>query len=139
MTNRGGKMKRTIIMFVISALLLASLALWALKGRISGNIQELLMAGGVLILVGYAMFIGAARIRSHLRQEPAEDELSRKVMTRATSLAYYISLFLWLFIMYISDRTTMPAHALIGAGILGMALVFFFCWLGVKVLGTKNE
>jgi hypothetical protein len=132
-------MKKSIVIFAISALLLASVALWALKGRVAGNIQEILTAGIIFILVGFALFIGASRMRSHLRNEPGEDELSKKVMTRATSLAYYISLYLWLFIMYISDRTTMPAHALIGAGILGMAVAFLLCWIGIRVLGVKSE
>jgi len=75
--NIGGIMKKAIVSFVISALVLASLALWALKGHISGNTQEILMAGIVLVLVG--------------------------------------------------------------GGILGMAVIFLFCWLGVKALGMKNE
>jgi hypothetical protein len=137
--QKGGKMKKTIVTFVISALLLASLALWALKGRLAGNLGEILMAAGIIILVGFALFFGMARVRSHLRKEPSEDELSRRVMTKATSLAYYISLYLWLFIMYVSDRTTMATHTLIGAGIMGMALIFFFCWIGIKALGMKNE
>jgi hypothetical protein len=132
-------MKKTIVTFVISALLLASLALWALKGHLAGNLREILMAAGIIILVGLALFFGMARVRSHLRKEPSEDELSRRVMTKATSLAYYISLYLWLFIMYVSDRTTMATHTLIGAGIMGMALIFFFCWIGIKALGMKNE
>jgi peptidoglycan/LPS O-acetylase OafA/YrhL len=132
-------MKKTIVTFVISALLLASLALWALKGHLGGNFQEILMAAGIFIMVGFALFIGLARVRSHLRKEPSEDELSRRVMTKATSLSYYISLYLWLFIMYVSERTTMATHTLIGAGIMGMALIFLICWLGIKVLGIKYE
>jgi len=132
-------MKKTIILFVISALLLASIAFWALKGRIAGNIQEILMMAAPLLLVGFAVYLGTTRIRSRLRKEPAEDEMSRQVMTRASSLAYYISIYLWLLIMYMSDRIALPAHTLIGAGILGMALIFFCCWLGVKVFGTENE
>jgi len=132
-------MKRTIVMFLVSALILVSLALWALKGHISGNAQEILMAGIVLVLVGFAVFLGVSRLRSHLRREPGEDELSKKVMTRASSLSYYISIYLWLFIMYISDKTSLPAHSLVGGGIMGMALVFLFCWLGVKAFGMKNE
>jgi hypothetical protein len=132
-------MKKTIVTFIISALLLASLTLWALKGRLSGNIQEILMAAGIFIMVGFALLIGLARVRSHLCKEPSEDELSKRVMTKATSLAYYLSLYLWLFIMYMSDRTKLEAHSLIGAGIMGMALIFFCCWLGIKVLGMKNE
>jgi peptidoglycan/LPS O-acetylase OafA/YrhL len=131
-------MKKTIATFVISTLLLASVALWVLKGRVTGNIQEMLTAGGIFILVGFALFIGVSRLRSRLRREPSEDELSRGVMTKASSLAYYISIYLWLFIMYISDRTTMPVDSLIGAGILGMAMAFFFSWLFVK-LRAKND
>jgi hypothetical protein len=131
-------MKKTIVSFVVSALVLASLALWALKGRISGNTQEIVMAGIVLVLVGFAVYLGVSRLQSHLHREPAEDELSRKVMTRASSLAYYVSIYLWLFIMYISDKTSLPAHSLVGAGILGMAVLFLLCWLGVKAFGMKN-
>ena len=132
-------MKRTVIGFVISALVLVSLAVWALKGHISGNTQEIVTAGIVLVLVGFAVFLGVSRVRSHARREPAEDELSRKVMIRASSLAYYISIYLWLFVMYISDKTSLEAHSLIGGGILGMAVVFLLCWIGVKAFGMKNE
>jgi len=58
-------MKRTIVGFVVSALVLASLALWALKGHISGNTQEIVEAGIVLVLVGFAVFLGVSRVRSH--------------------------------------------------------------------------
>jgi len=136
--NTGGRMKKTIVGFVISALVLAALALWALKGHISGNIQEIVMAGIVLVLVGFAIYLGVSRVRSRLNREPAEDELSRKVMTRASSLAYYISIYFWLFIMYISDKTSLESHSLVGGGILGMAVIFLLCWLGVKAFGMKN-
>lgn len=132
-------MNKTIVSFVISALVLLSLAVWALKGYISGNTQEILIAAIVLVLVGFAVYLGVSRIRSRLRREPGEDELSRKVMTRASSLAYYISIYFWLFIMYVSDKTSLEAHSLVGVGILGMAVIFLLCWLGVKAFGMKNE
>ena len=131
-------MKRTIVMFVISALVVASLALWVLKGHVAGNTREMLMVGTALVIVGFAVYLGVSRLRSHQRREPAEDELSKKVMTRASSLAFYISIYLWLFVMYISDKTTLPTHSLVGTGILGMAVVFLICWLGVKAFGMKN-
>jgi NhaP-type Na+/H+ or K+/H+ antiporter len=131
-------MKKTIVTFGISALILASLVLWALKGHIAGNTQEIVMTGIVFVLVGFAITLGVSRLRSRLRREPGEDELSRMVMTRTSSLAYYVSIYMWLFVMYISDKTTLAAHSLVGAGILGMAVIFFFCWLGVKIFGMKN-
>lgn len=132
-------MKRTIIIFVISALVVASLVVWALKSQITGNVGEIVMTGIVLVLVGFAIYLGLSRLRSHRRREPAEDELSKRIMTRASSLAYYVSIYLWLFVMYVSDKTTLEAHSLIGAGILGMAVVFLLCWLGEKAFGVKND
>jgi hypothetical protein len=131
-------MKKAIVSFVIGALVLASLALWAIKGRLSGNIREIWTGAIVLVLVGFALLLGLMRVRSLRRGEPAEDELSRKIMGRASSLSYYVSIYLWLFVMYISEKTSLPAHSLIGGGILGMAVIFLFCWLGVKAFGTKN-
>ncbi len=132
-------MKKAIISFVMSALVLVALAIWALKGRISGNIAEVLTVAVALVLVGFAVYLGVSRLRSHLRREPSEDEMSRKVMTRASSLAYYVSIYLWLFVMYVSDKTSLAADSLVGAGILGMAVIFLLCWLGVKLLGMKHE
>jgi peptidoglycan/LPS O-acetylase OafA/YrhL len=110
-----------------------------MNANISGNIQEILMISGVLILVGFALYLGFVRISSSMRNEPTEDELSKKVMLKASSLSYYISIYLWLFLMYISDKTKMETHTLIGAGILGMALIFFMSWIAIKLYGLKNE
>ena len=132
-------MKKTIFMFVIAVMVVAGVILWAFKGHFSGSRSEIVMAGVVLALVGFAVFLGVSRLRSHMRREPAEDELSKKVMTRASSFAYYISIYLWLFVMYVSDKTPLASHTLIGAGILGMAVVFLFSWLGVKAFGMKND
>jgi hypothetical protein len=131
-------MKRTIIIFVIAALVIFTLILWALNAKLSGNIQEILMIAIAFIVVGFAVYIGIVRVKSSLRKEPLEDELSKKVMTKTSSLSYYISIYLWLFIGFISDRTTMPTHTLIGVGILGMTVIFFLSWIGIKIYGMRN-
>jgi len=131
-------MKKMIVIFMVSTLVLAGMAAWALKGKIVGNTGEIVMAGVVFILVGFAAALGASRLRSRRRGEPAEDELSKRIMTRASSLAYYVSIYLWLFIMYIGDKVTLPAHNIVGTGIAGMAVVFLLCWLGVKFFGMKD-
>ena len=131
-------MKKTIIMFVILALLLISLVLWAVNADISGNIQEYLNIAVIVVMVGFALYIALERLKSLRRKEPIEDELSKKIMTKASSLSFYVSIYLWLFIMYMSDKTTMETHSLIGAGILGMSIIFLLSWLGVKLIGMKN-
>ncbi len=132
-------MKKVIVSLVLAALVLAGAIIWGLKGHFRGSIREIIMAAIVLVLVGFAVYLGVSRLRSRLLGEPMEDELSRKVMVRASSLAYYVSIYVWLFVMYISDKTSLPGHSLIGAGILGMAVVFLLCWLGVRASGMKHD
>jgi len=132
-------MKKTIITFVITALLLLSVILWVINADISGNVQEYLMIAVVVVIVGFGIYFGIKRIKSLRRKEPVEDELSKKIMTKASSLSFYISIYLWLFIMYVSDKTSMETHSLIGAGILGMSIIFLLSWLGVKLIGMKND
>lgn len=132
-------MKRTVIIFVVAVLVLVSLIIWALNVKAGGNIQEILMIAGGFILVGFAIYIGITRTRSAMRKEPPEDELSKRIMTKASSLSYYISIYLWLFLMYISDRVNWESHTLLGAGILGMAIIFFASWLWTKFVGLKHE
>jgi hypothetical protein len=40
--------------------------------------------------------------------------------------------------MYVSDKVKWETHSLVGAGILGMAIIFFLSWLGVKLFGLRN-
>jgi peptidoglycan/LPS O-acetylase OafA/YrhL len=93
----------------------------------------------MFLVVAFAVFVGIKRLTSAKRGEPAEDELSKKVMRRTSSLSYYISLYLWLAIMYFSDKLHYETHTIIGAGILGMAVIFAICWLVSNFTGIKNE
>ncbi len=130
-------MKKTILIFVIIGLVAVTLILWIVKTR-TITYQDILMLGGVLVVVGFAVFIGINRIKSVIQKEPLEDELSKKIMTKASSISYYISIYLWLIIMYFSDKMTLESHSLIGAGILGMAIIFLLSWIGVKMFGVAN-
>ncbi|RJP73196.1 MAG: hypothetical protein C4539_02140 [Ignavibacteriales bacterium] len=130
-------MKKTILIFVIIGLVAVTLMLWIMKAR-TITYQEILMLGVVLVVVGFAVFVGINRIKSVIQKEPFEDELSKKIMTKASSISYYISIYLWLIIMYLSDKVALESHSLIGAGILGMAIIFLLSWIGVKMFGVSN-
>jgi len=132
-------MKKAVIIFLLSAILIFSVVLWAIEADSSDNLQEIIMIAGVFLVVGFAIFVGISRIRGSLRNEPLDDELSKKLLQKASSLSYYISIYLWLVLMYFSDRIKLEAHSIMGLGILGMAITFFLSWLGLKIFGLKNE
>jgi uncharacterized membrane protein len=93
----------------------------------------------IFILVAFALFLGYRRTKSYRKDEPQEDELSKKIITKASSLSFYISIYLWLVIMYLSDKSKLAVHTLIGSGIVAMAIVFAICWLVIRLRGLRNE
>lgn len=131
-------MKRAILVFVLAALVLLTVGLWIFSST-ELKPMDLVSYGVIIIVVAFAVFVGFKKLSSARRGEPAEDELSKKVMQKTASLSYYISLYLWLAIMYFSDKFNYETHTCIAAGILGMAITFAICWLVFNFRGVRNE
>ncbi len=131
-------MKKFYLAFIISALVLGSTVLWIASTKSLLGFTGIIQFGIILSLVGFGLFIGLSRLKSERLGEPAEDELSKKILQKASSASYYISLYIWLGVMYYSDKTKLETHMLIGAGILGMAVIFCVCWIFYKVRGMKD-
>jgi peptidoglycan/LPS O-acetylase OafA/YrhL len=130
-------MKKSLLIFIIVFLVIGTVVLWILNSGL--NSLNLLMLGCISIVVLFALFNGIKRFRSASRGEPAEDELSKKMLTKASSISYYISIYFWLVLMNFSDRIKLESHSLIGAGVLGTAIIFALCWLVIWLTGLRNE
>ena len=117
------------MVFIIAALVLFTTGLWFISSKTNTNSMELLQYGVIIVVVAFAVFVGIKRLGSARRGEPTEDELSKKVLQKASSMSYYVSLYMWLGFIYFSDKIKLETHSLIGAGILGMAVIFAICWL----------
>lgn len=132
-------MKKAVIIFIVAALVIAAAILWVMHS--SGNFKpaDVTSYAVLILVVGFALFIGFKKLSSARKGEPVEDEMSKKVMSKSAACSFYISLYLWLALMYFSDKVVYEAHTIIGAGILGMALVFTVCWLVFNFKGVKNE
>jgi peptidoglycan/LPS O-acetylase OafA/YrhL len=132
-------MKRAYLVFTVAGLVLAATALWFFSSGTRFKPYDLVQIGILILVVGIAVYFGYRRLSSAKRGEPTEDEMSKKVMRKTAAWSYYISLYLWLAIMYFSDRIKLESHALIGAGITGMAVLFAIIWLIINFGGIKNE
>lgn len=134
-------MKKALLVFVIVGLILASLGLWYYNMPASdrSNPIEWLHFGVILVVVLFALFFGFKRLSSARRGEPVEDERSKRVMERTAALSYYISLYFWVFLLFIKDRIAFDQEELLGTGILGMAVSFAISWLVVHFRGIRNE
>lgn len=130
-------MKNILALVIVLALLVLTTFLWLGKGSL--EVEELTSLGVILAIVGFAVFLLIRRIKSWKAGEPQEDELSKKVMLRTSSLSYYISLYFWVFLLWLKDRVAFDQEQLIGTGILGMAVIFALSWIFFHLRGVPND
>ena len=134
-------MKRTILIFVISALVLLTGGYWFFTwaGPGNGKTVDTVQFLVIILVVIFALFVGYSRLKNARRGEPAEDELSRKILQKTAAISYYVSLYLWVFMLYLKDRVVMDTEELIGTGILGMAVTFALSWIILNFRGIRHE
>lgn len=130
-------MKNVLALVIILALVVFTTFLWLSKDSL--GVEEVTSLGVILAVVGFAVFILLRRIKSWKQGEPQEDELSKKVMLRTSSLSYYISLYFWVFLLWLKDRVEFEQEELIGTGILGMAVIFALSWVFFHFRGVPND
>ena len=132
-------MKKAMIVFILAAVVLITTGLWFFSGTNNLNPADFAGLGVIILVVGFAVFVGFKKLGSAKRGEPSEDELSKKVMQKTAALSYYISLYLWLVLAYFSDKTKLETHTVFAIGILGMAITFALCWVIFNFRGIRNE
>ncbi len=132
-------MKKIIIAFILSALLMIGGGIWIYYTDEPIILSETIHFIVIFLLIVFATFIVYNRLNSIKKGLPAEDELSKRIMEKAASKAFYISLYFWLGLMYIGNEKIDDPEKLFGAGILGMALIFAISWLYFKFKGLRGE
>jgi peptidoglycan/LPS O-acetylase OafA/YrhL len=100
---------------------------------------DILQFGVILVVVGFALFLGYKRLTSVKRGEPAEDELSKKVVQKAAALSYYISLYVWVFMIWLKDRVALDTEEVLGSGIMAMAVIFGISWVVINFRGIRKD
>lgn len=132
-------MKKSLIVFIVAGLVLISMGLWFFSSVKEFNMMDLFHFGVITLIVGFAVFVGLKRLRSEKRGEPVEDELSKKILQKTAAISYYISLYIWVFLIFLKDRVKFETEELLGTGILAMAVTFGIAWLILNFKGIKND
>jgi len=129
-------MKKLIVTFILILVLITGLWIFLPTNFFVKN--EILQSSFVLILiVVLGLWVLFKRFISYKNKEAAEDELSRLVLQKSSSVSYYVSLYLWLVISYFSDKLNLETEQLIGYGIIGMAFLFAGFWAYYTIKGIK--
>jgi len=131
-------MKKSVLIFIVAGLVLLSTGMWIYSSA-GLKAADMLHFGVIFLLIAFAVFVGIKRLSGIRNGQPAEDEMSKKILRRTASHSYYISLYLWVFILFLKDRVSMDSEELIGAGILGMAITYAVVWVFLYFRGIRNE
>ncbi len=81
------------------------------------------------VVLAFAIVVVFRRLKSAKQKLPAEDEMSKRILQRSTATAYHLSLYMWLAFMFFEERIELERSTLIGAGILGMAIIYALSWV----------
>ena len=121
-------MKKAIFTIIITLIVIGSVVIWLTNASEKPGFEEIIMILGLAITILFAVFVSVQRMRDARAKLPTDDEFSKNIMRRAAATAYYVSIYFWLVVMYFESRIDIERSTLIGAGILGMSLIFAFSW-----------
>lgn len=131
-------MKKSIILIIVLVAVLISFGVWLMSAQTSPDLGDLVLYPIVLIILVFAVIVIWSRIKSHMKGEPAEDELSKSILRKASSMAFYTSLYAWLVISYLNDNLGLETHTVIGGGIIVMVIIFIAYWGYYGLRGVKD-
>ena len=132
-------MKRGIIALLVSATVLATTAFWFFSMEKSVNAHDIVSFGIIIVLIGFGIWFAVRRFSAVRSGEPQEDELSKRIVQKTAAWSYYISLYMWVFMLWLKDRVAMDTEEVLGAGILSMAVIFMLCFIFHRLRGLRNE
>ena len=101
--------------------------------------SEIIHVGIIVLLFVLGLYFAVKRIKSREKGLPEDDELSLLITQKAAAISFYISLFLWLVLLYIQNNTTIESTLLFGYGFIGMALAFILSWFVFNSKGIRND
>ena len=128
--------KAFISIFVLAVLIVAGLWIYQSGNELSTN--DIVHYIVISVLVLFALFMGFRKLSSVKRGQPSEDELSKRILEKSAARSYYISLYLWLVILYINNNKDVNTEELVGYGIIGMAVLFGLTWVFFYFKGIKD-
>ncbi|GAI79220.1 unnamed protein product [marine sediment metagenome] len=133
-------MKKVFLPIFILTWVLVLSGLWIVQpGNSTSSLLEYVFIGVLLAFFGLGAYFAYGRIKRKKQGLPEDDELSRKVAQKAAAISYYLSLFLWLVLIYIQSHVIINIKWLFSTGMIGMAIIFIISWVIINNRGIKDE
>jgi len=135
----ANKMKKAIVIGIVAVLVLVTMVLWLVNSNRGIDYTGVLMITIQVIVLVFAVAVIYRRISAAKQNLPVEDEMSKKILRRGAATSYYASLYLWLALMFFEESINLERSTLIGAGILGMAIIYALSWAYHNYIRRSND
>ena len=139
MQQNRWNVREAIFLAVLAVSVMVSMIYWLIKSGTTLDMKGSLLIGIQFVVVGFAIILVFKRLRSVKQQLPAEDEMSKNILRRGAATSYYVSLYMWLVLMFFADSIKLEKYSLIGAGILGMAIIYALSWVYHMYLKRSHD
>jgi hypothetical protein len=126
--NRWNIRKATFIA-VLAVAVLVTMIFWFVRSGAKLDFGGSSILVIQFVVIAFAVIVVFRRLKSAKQNLPAEDEMSKGILRKGAATSYYVSLYMWLAFMFFEDRIDLERSTLIGAGILGMAVIYALSWV----------
>jgi hypothetical protein len=126
---KNWQLRKAIFLAVLAVSVMVTIIFWFVRSGASLNLKNSSIILIQFVVIGFAIVLVFRRLRSVKQNLPAEDEMSKGILRRGAATSYYVSLYMWLAFMFFEDRIDLERSTLIGAGILGMAIIYALSWV----------
>jgi peptidoglycan/LPS O-acetylase OafA/YrhL len=122
-------MRKAIFLVVLAVSVTVAMIIWFIRSGATLDIKGSSMMIIQFVVLAFAIVVVFRRSKSAKQKLPAEDEMSKSILRRGAATSYYVSLYMWIAFMYFEDSIKLERYSLIGAGIIGMAIIFGLSWV----------
>lgn len=130
---------KLMLVFIIAGLVSFSVGLWFYSTKTSLDTSEYIIAAFVLIIVIFSVVVGLKKLKNMRMGYPSDDELSENIKQKAAASSFLYSFYVWLGIMLFFNDETLRSSIPIGAGILGMGILFIGFWIYYSRIGLGSK
>ena len=133
-------MRKVFLPIFVLTWIIVLTGLWLVQpANSSSSVLEYVFIGVLLVFFIMGIYLAYGRIKRKKQGLPEEDELSRKVAQKAAAISYYLSLFLWLVLIYMQSHVIINIKWLFSTGMIGMAIIFVISWVIINNRGINDE
>ena len=92
----------------------------------------------IVILFILGIIQGIKRKRATEEGFPEDDELSEKIARKSAGISFYLTLFIWLILLFVNSFIEIDSRLIFSYGFIGMSLTFVITWLVINSQGIKD-